>query len=127
MAIDESTLTKGQLRKLAALRRYVGDELGEEAFGKWLPQQAAAAEAKVDPVATKIEEALAGFANDRKFSPRQLWLHGPARPRQERDRFRRDQEPKIMTRYLWRDTLEAMLGEPVEPEQDIQHLAKKLG
>lgn len=68
MAVDESTLTKGQLRKLAALRRYVGDELGEEAFGKWLAQQAAAAEAKVDPVATKIEEALAGFANDRKFN-----------------------------------------------------------
>ncbi len=68
MAVDESTLTKGQLRKLAALRRYVGDELGEEAFGKWLAQQAAAAEAKVDPVATKIEEALAGFAKDRQFN-----------------------------------------------------------
>ena len=59
MAIDESTLTKGQLRKLGALRRYVGDELGEEAFGKWLEQQAAAASA--DPVAEKIESALAGF------------------------------------------------------------------
>lgn len=31
MAIDESTLTKGQLlRKLGALRRYAGDELGRE-------------------------------------------------------------------------------------------------
>ena len=29
MAIDESTLTKGHLRKLVALRRDVGDELGE--------------------------------------------------------------------------------------------------
>ena len=29
MAIDDSTLTKGQLRKLAAPRRYVGDELGD--------------------------------------------------------------------------------------------------
>ncbi|MDE0005183.1 MAG: hypothetical protein OXQ29_21030 [Rhodospirillaceae bacterium] len=65
MAIDESTLTKGQLRKLGALRRYVGDELGEEAFGKWMAQQAAAI--KVDPVAQKIEQALAGFANDRTF------------------------------------------------------------
>ena len=65
MAIDESTLTKGQLRKLAALRRYVGDELGEEAFGKWMVRQAAAA--SVDPVAQKIEGALAGFAGDRKF------------------------------------------------------------
>ena len=66
MAIDESTLTKGQLRKLGALRRYVGDELGEEAFGKWMAQQAGAA--KVDPVAQKIEQALAGFVGDRKFN-----------------------------------------------------------
>ena len=66
MAIDESKLTKGQLRKLGALRRYVGDELGEEAFSKWMAQQAAAV--KVDPVAQKIEQALARFANDRSFS-----------------------------------------------------------
>ena len=68
MAKDESTLTKGQLRKLAALRRYVGDELGEEAFGKWMLQQAAAAAAKADPVAEKIEQALAGFAGDRSMN-----------------------------------------------------------
>ena len=66
MAIDESTLTKGQLRKLGALRRYVGDDLGEEAFEKWLAQQATAA--SVDPVAEKIEAALAGLAGDRKFN-----------------------------------------------------------
>ena len=65
MAIDESKLTKGQLRKLGALRRYVGNELGEEAFGKWMAQQAAAV--KVDPVAKKIEQALAGFAGDKSF------------------------------------------------------------
>lgn len=65
MAIDESKLTKGQLRKLGALRRYVGDELGEEAFGKWMAQQAAVV--KVDPVPRKIEEALAGFAGDKSF------------------------------------------------------------
>ena len=65
MAIDESKLTKGQLRKLGALRRYVGDELGEEAFSKWMAQQAAAA--KIDPVAEKIESALADFANDKSF------------------------------------------------------------
>ncbi len=65
MAIDESTLTKGQLRKLGALRRYVGDELGEEAFERWLAQEAAA---RVDLVAQKIEQALAGFAGDRTFN-----------------------------------------------------------
>ena len=68
MAIDESTLTKGQLRKLGALRRYVGDELGEEVFGKWMAQQAEAAQSRVDPVAERIEGALAGFVDDRKFN-----------------------------------------------------------
>ena len=35
MAMDESTLTKGQVRKLNALRKWVGDALAEEVFGKW--------------------------------------------------------------------------------------------
>ena len=68
MTIDEIALTKGQARKLTALRRSVGDELGEEVFGKWLAQQAAASAPRADPVAAKIEEALAGFAGDRKFN-----------------------------------------------------------
>ena len=71
MDIDESKLTKGQLRKLGALRRYVGDDLGDEAFSKWMARQAAAA--KVDPVAKKIEQALAGFVGDRSFK---LGLYG---------------------------------------------------
>jgi len=65
--MDETTLTKVQSRKLNALRRLVGDKLGEEAFSKWVKQQAASSAAKADPVAKKIEEALAGFANDRSF------------------------------------------------------------
>ena len=65
VAIDESTLTKGQLRKLNALRKSVGAKLGEEVFGKWLAQQAAAP--KQDPVAVKTEQALAGFVDDRTF------------------------------------------------------------
>lgn len=68
MAMDESTLTKGQLRKLTALKKSVGDDLGEEVFGKWLARQAAASAPKADPVAQKIEQALAKFANDRKFN-----------------------------------------------------------
>ena len=34
--IDESALTKGQRRKLNALRKSVGDEVGERAFAEWL-------------------------------------------------------------------------------------------
>ncbi len=68
MGIDEGKLTKGQLRKLNALRKSVGDTLGEEVFGKWLAQQGAASAPKQDPVAVRIEEALAGFASDRSFN-----------------------------------------------------------
>ena len=68
MAIDETKLTKGHMRKLNALRKSVGEKLGEEVFGKWLAQQAAAVAApKRDPVAVRIEEALAGFVDDRTF------------------------------------------------------------
>lgn len=39
MAIDETKLTKGQVRKLNALRKSVGNELGEDVFRRWLTQQ----------------------------------------------------------------------------------------
>lgn len=35
-AIDESALTKGQLRKLNALRKSIGNDIGECAFSEWL-------------------------------------------------------------------------------------------
>ena len=40
--IDERTLTKGQRRKLNALRKSVGDEIGAQAFAAWLSSQQAA-------------------------------------------------------------------------------------
>ena len=40
--IDEGALTKGQLRKLNALRKSVGNEVGEKAFAEWLSSQPAA-------------------------------------------------------------------------------------
>lgn len=68
MAIDGKKLTKGQIRKLNALRKSIGNELGEEVFGKWLAQVSrAAAGPKPDPVAVRIEEALSDFATDRTF------------------------------------------------------------
>ena len=38
--MDEGALTKGQLRKLNALRKSVGEEIGERAFAEWLASQA---------------------------------------------------------------------------------------
>ena len=66
MAIDETKLTKGQMRKLNALRKSVGDELGEDVFSKWLAQQAAMAP-KPDPIVEKINAALAGYEGDSSF------------------------------------------------------------
>ena len=40
--IDETTLTKGPRRKLNALRKSVGDEIGAQAFAAWLSSQRAA-------------------------------------------------------------------------------------
>ena len=42
--IDEAALTKGQLRKLNALRKSVGNEVGERAFAEWLALQGAGQE-----------------------------------------------------------------------------------
>ncbi len=71
MAIDEATLTKVQLRKLSALRKSVGSDLGEEVFMKWLARQANP-KAKADPVPVKIVEAIAGLETDPKFRLRNV-------------------------------------------------------
>ena len=69
MAIDETGLTKGLVRKLTALRKSVGDDLAEEVFARWLEREAALqAKSKPDPVAMKIVEALTEFENDPKFN-----------------------------------------------------------
>ena len=55
--ITEKSLTKGELRKLNALRRSLGDEIAEEAFVKW---KAAKDDGDApDPNVEMIEEALA--------------------------------------------------------------------
>ena len=55
--IDESALTKGQLRKLRALRKSVGDDVGERAFAAWLESRREAV-ADVDGNAAKIVDVL---------------------------------------------------------------------
>ena len=56
--IDESGLTKGQRRKLNALRKSVGDEIAERAFFEWLSSQPAAANSALDENATLIVDTL---------------------------------------------------------------------
>jgi hypothetical protein len=67
MVIDESTLTKGQLRKLNALRKSVGDNIAEEAFTKWLAAQAKVTKEAKDPVADALVSALAHLQHDKSF------------------------------------------------------------
>ncbi|MDD9992210.1 MAG: hypothetical protein OXP75_10435 [Rhodospirillales bacterium] len=55
--IDESTLTKGQLRKIRALRKSLGDEIADRAFLEWLASQPAA-RAEPDGNATMIVDTL---------------------------------------------------------------------
>ena len=56
--IDENSLTKGQRRKLDALRKSVGNEIGEQAFAAWLASQPATAKAKADANAGLIADTL---------------------------------------------------------------------
>lgn len=55
--IDESTLTKGQRRKLNALRKSVGEEIGAQAFTAWLSSQSASTTA-TDVNASLIVDTL---------------------------------------------------------------------
>ena len=55
--IDEGALTKGRLRKLNALRKSVGEEVGERAFAAWLASQGVADE-KADGNAALVVDTL---------------------------------------------------------------------
>ena len=67
MTIDHSTLTKGQVRKLNALRKSVGDDIAEDAFGKWMTAQSQTPKEVRDPVADALVTALDQFKDDKTF------------------------------------------------------------
>ena len=68
-------LTKGEIGKLNALKRAVGDELGEEAMVKWLSQrsQIQGASEPADPMIGRLEALLEPYSDDRSF---RLGLNG---------------------------------------------------
>ena len=61
--IDEGSLTKGQVRKLTALRKSVGDEIGERTFATWLASQGTAGR-KEDGNAATIVDTLWPLVED---------------------------------------------------------------
>lgn len=65
---DAKALTKGQLRKLNALRKSVGDKLGDETFAKWLKKQSGPnVSVAEDKNAELIAETLLKLINDNKL------------------------------------------------------------
>ena len=64
--IDESALTKGEIRKLNALKKSVGDTLGEQTFAKWVQKKAKQSNGEpTDKNAEMIADALVGLINDK--------------------------------------------------------------
>ena len=66
--IDEATLSKGQLRKLNALRKSLGSSIADEAFAKWLDQAVEAPASDQD--AETISDALWSLVQEGRLSIR---------------------------------------------------------
>ena len=67
MSIDQSTLNKGQIRKLNALRKSVGDNIADVAFGKWMKSQTKTPKEVRDPVADALVAALDHLTDEKSF------------------------------------------------------------
>jgi hypothetical protein len=67
MPIDQSILTKGQVRKLNALRKSVGEDIADNAFSKWMKTQSKTPKEVHDPVADAMISALSNLASDKSF------------------------------------------------------------
>ncbi len=66
-AINEKALTKGEVRKLTALRKSLGDEIADKAFSAWFAQRDTSGAAKGDPNISVIEAALAPHLSKMSF------------------------------------------------------------
>ena len=64
---EEFTLTKGQARKLEALRKSLGDQIADKAFAEWLRRGAAQQSAQVDKNAELIADTLGPLAKSGKL------------------------------------------------------------
>ena len=59
-----SKLTKGQVRKLKALRKSLGNKIADPAFSKWLKTQTSSKSGgKTDPVTEKLERSLKSLSS----------------------------------------------------------------
>ena len=66
--IDEEKLTKGEVRKLNALRKSIGENFGEEGFMKWYEAKEAGGDGEAhDLNAQLIQDTLWPLVRDKKL------------------------------------------------------------
>lgn len=65
--VDEKRLSRGQLRKLTALRKSLGGEIADRAFAEWLAKSDGAPSAASDQNAMMIADVLSGLATEGKL------------------------------------------------------------
>ena len=65
--LDEMALTKGELRKLNALRKSVGEDTGEQAFLEWLRKKTAVMTESEDKNAALIADTLMPLIEQNKL------------------------------------------------------------
>ncbi len=68
--LDEKLLTKGELRKLTALRKSVGEDIGDQAFMDWLRKKPAKVVAAEDKDAALIADTLIPLIEQNKLQIR---------------------------------------------------------
>ncbi len=72
--VIQTNLTKGQIRKLNALRKSVGPDIAERAFAQWL-KRVNAEKAPVDKTSAQIAEAIQSALGRKRLSiPREGYL-----------------------------------------------------
>ncbi len=64
----QEELTKGQSRKLNALRKSVGENIGTKAFNQWLKTQKKGKEGSLDKTAEAIAGDLAALLKEKKIA-----------------------------------------------------------
>ena len=65
--IDEKSLSKGQLRKLNALRKSLGEDIANRAFADWMASSNGSSAPETDRNAATIADTLSRLANDGKL------------------------------------------------------------
>ena len=65
--LDEKALTKGELRKLNALRKSIGEDIGDKAFMDWLHKKPAKVVAAEDKDAALIADTLIPLIQNNKL------------------------------------------------------------